>query len=79
MPRVFPTKEVIISELSCFEGLWNDEMKFDEKVYVNFCKDLPYQLIPEEYPLLSNSSYRADLVKLQENNIPEAQKEKERL
>ena len=37
---------------------------------------MPCELEHEEYPLPSNSTYRTDLIKLIENNIEEAQKEK---
>jgi len=59
-----------LEELSKFEGVWNDEVMFDEKVYINFRKDLPFELVPEENPLLSNSSYRTDLIKLITGTLP---------
>ena len=75
----YPSKQFIISQLSEFEGIWNDVIKFDGVQYVNFRTDLPCQLEYDDYPLASNSTYRTDLVKLMEDTIEEAQKEKERL
>lgn len=54
-------------------------MRFDGKAYLNYRTDLPFQPIHEEFPLLSNSTYRSDIRKLAEGKMEEAQDEKELL
>lgn len=46
-PKMYPTPEYIVKELSTFEGVWNEVVTFDGVEYINFKTDLPHELVPE--------------------------------
>ncbi len=46
---------------------------------INMKKDLPHKPIEEQFPLPSNSTYRADVSTLKSGDLEKAQVEKENL
>jgi len=73
--NVFKSKDII----AYAEGYWIEEIKFNNHSYWEIGKIVEDKLIYEENPLPSDSRYRKDLQEFFNNNIEEAQKQKENL
>jgi hypothetical protein len=59
--------------VSAFEGIWSKKVFFDGEEYFNFDTQLPFELIPEKYPLPSDSRYREDLQWLIKGDLDKSQ------
>ena len=72
-------KDHVEKEVAEFKGTWTQALKFDGEEYFNFRSEMPCVLEEKGCPLPSDSQFRTDIRKLIENNVGEAQVEKERL
>lgn len=54
-------------------------MYIDGVEVLNWFKNFPYKLRPEDYPLASDSNYREDLIALKTGDMNLAQERKEKM
>ena len=71
--------EDVEEELCKIEGYWTMFLDIDNKRYWNFDEYRPYPLAPHPNILPSDSTYRTDLKSLIEENVEEAQVQKDNL